>query len=89
LGIQDKIEAVRDISNPIFSDRERAALELATMFTENYHAFTDENVAAWKEHFTDEEFVELGAFMAHAHGYGQLVEMLGLGDADQVSAAEI
>jgi alkylhydroperoxidase family enzyme len=89
LGIQDKINAVRDISNPIFSDRERAALELATMFTENYHAFTDENVAAWKAHFTDEEFVELGAFMAHAHGYGQLVEMLGLGDADQVSATEI
>ena len=59
------------------------------MFTENYHAFTDENVAAWKEHFTDEEFVELGAFMAHAHGFGQLVEMLGLGDAEQVSFTEI
>lgn len=62
---------------------------MASMFTEDYHAFTDENVAVWQEHFTDEEFVELGAFMAHAHGFGQLVEMLGLGDADQTSDFEI
>lgn len=59
------------------------------MFTEDYRAFTDENVAAWKEHFTVEEFVELGAFMAHAHGFGQLVEMLGLGDAEQYCEVEI
>jgi alkylhydroperoxidase family enzyme len=89
LGIQDKIDATWNIADPIFSDRERAALEMASMFTQDYHAFTDENIAAWKEHFTDEEFVELGAFMAHAHGFGQLVEMLGLGDADQTSDAEI
>lgn len=89
MGIQDKIDATWNIADPIFSDRERAALEMASMFTQDYHAFTDENIAAWKEHFTDEEFVELGAFMAHAHGFGQLVEMLGLGDADQTSDAEI
>jgi len=89
LGIQDKIEATWDITDPIFTPRERAALEMATMFTEDYHAFNDENVARWKKHFSDEEFVELGAFMAHAHGFGQLVEMLGLGDAEQVCDFEI
>jgi hypothetical protein len=62
---------------------------MATMFTTEYHSFTDENVAQWKSHFTDEEFVELGAFMAHAHGFGVLVEMLGLGDAEQVCDFEI
>ena len=36
-----------------------------------------------------EEFVELGAFMAHAHGYGQLVEMLGLGKEAQACQIEI
>jgi len=89
LGIQDKIEATWDINDPIFTPRERAALEMATMFTEDYRAFNDENVARWKKQFTDEEFVELGAFMAHAHGFGQLVEMLGLGDAEQVCEFEI
>ena len=43
---------------------------MASMFTEDYHAFTDENIAEWKKHFSDEEFVELGAIMAHAHGFG-------------------
>ena len=89
MGIQDKIEATWDINDPIFTPRERAALEMATMFTEDYRAFNDENVARWKEHFTAEEFVELGAFMAHAHGFGQLVEMLGLGDAEQVCEFEV
>ncbi len=89
MGIAEKIEATWDITDPIFTPRERAALEMATMFTENYHAFNDENVAGWKKHFTDEEFVELGAFMAHAHGFGQLVEMLGLGDVEQVDNSEV
>lgn len=89
MGIQKKIDATWDIDDPIFTPRERAALEMATMFTEDYHAFNDENVARWKEHFSDEEFVELGAFIAHAHGFGLLVEMLGLGDADQTVKFEI
>lgn len=62
---------------------------MANMFTQDYHAFTDDNVAEWKKHFTDEEFVELGAFMAHAHGFGQLVEMLGLGDVKPTDKFEI
>ena len=59
------------------------------MFTEDYHSFTDENIAKWKAHFSDEEFVELGAFMAHAHGFGVLVEALGLGNEDQTCEIEI
>ena len=89
MGIAEKIEATWDITDPIFTPRERAALEMATMFTENYHGFNDENIARWKKHFTDEEFVELGAFMAHAHGFGLLVEMLGLGDVEQVDDTEV
>jgi hypothetical protein len=68
----------------VFSPKERAALEMASMFTQDFHSFSDENVAGWKQHFTTEEFIELGAFMAHAHGYGLLVEMLGLGKEAQV-----
>ena len=83
MGIDDKIEATWDIDDPIFTPRERAALEMATLYTEDYHAVTDEHMARWKEHFTDVELIELGTFMALADGFGKLVEVLGLGDAEQ------
>ena len=89
LGIEDKIEATWDINDPIFSARERAALEMATLFTEDFRAITDEHVNRWKQHFRDEELIELGTFMALADGFGKLVELLGLGDHEQVCEVEI
>lgn len=83
------MEATWDIDDPIFTPRERAALEMATLFTNDYHAFSDENLARWKEHFSDEEIIELATFMALADGFGKVVEMLGLGDADQVCEFEV
>ena len=88
-AIDAKIEATWDIADPIFTDRERVALEMATMFTEDYRAITDEDVELWRKHFSDEELIELGTFMALADGFGKLVEMFGLGDAEQVSDLEI
>lgn len=84
-----KIEAAWDPEDPIFSPHERAALEMASLFTLDYHAFSDERLEAYKEHFSDEELLELAAFMALADGFGKVVEMLGLGQADQVSQVEI
>ncbi|HWF40096.1 MAG TPA: hypothetical protein VG322_16340 [Candidatus Acidoferrales bacterium] len=75
--------------DPIFTPRERAAMEMASIFTENYKDFTDQHLAHWKEHFSDEEMVELAVFMALADGFGKVVEMLGLGSADQVCKFEI
>lgn len=89
LGIEEKVEATWDIEDPIFTPRERAALEMATIFTEDYRAITDEHLDRWREHFTDEEIIELGTFMALADGFGKLVEMLGLGDSDQSCQIEI
>ncbi len=86
---QDKIEATWDIDDPIFTPRERAALEMATIFTQNYHDFGDEHIERWKGHFTSEEIIELATFMALADGFGKVVEMLGLGDAEQVCDVEI
>jgi alkylhydroperoxidase family enzyme len=86
---QGKIEATWDPSDPIFTPRERAALEMATLFTEDYHAITDEHLQRWKEWFNEEELIELGAFMAFADGFGKLVEMLGLGQADQTCKYEV
>lgn len=84
-----KIRAVANIFDPVFTPRERAALEMASIFTERYKDFTDADLARWKQHFTDEELVELIVFMALADGFGKAVEMLGLGVSDQTCKVEI
>jgi alkylhydroperoxidase family enzyme len=84
-----KIRAVANMFDPIFSPRERAAMEMASIFTEGYKDFSDEHMARWRTVFSDEEIVELAVFMALADGFGKVVEMLGLGSADQVCKFEI
>ncbi len=84
-----KIEATWNIDDPIFTARERAALKMATIFTQNYKDFSDQDLQRWKKIFSDEDLVELAVFMAVADGFGKVVEMLGLGDADQACRFEI
>ena len=84
-----KIEATWDIEDPIFTPKERAALEMASLFSEDYHAISDEHFARWREFFDDEELVELGTFLAVCDGFGKLVEMLGLGAQEQVCEFEV
>lgn len=86
---RQKLEATWHIDDPIFTPRERAALEMASLFTEDHRAISDDHVARWRAHFTEEELLELGAFMAFADGFGKLVEMLGLGQQDQTCAYEV
>ncbi len=86
---QDKIEATRDPEDPVFTPRERAGLEMATLFTEDYRAISDAHIERWKQSFTDEELIELGTFMAFADGFGKLVEMLGLGRVGPAGAHEV
>lgn len=90
MGLENtKIEATWDPTDPIFTPRERAALEMATLFTEDYRAIGDQHMQRWREWFSDEELIELGTFMALADGFGKLVEMLGLGQLDQHCQYEI
>ena len=90
MGLSEaKLDATADPDSPVFTPRERAALEMATLFTEEYRAIGDEHLRRWKAQFSDEELIELGAFMALADGFGKLVEMLGLGQAEQTSGHEI
>ncbi|MFL5838441.1 MAG: carboxymuconolactone decarboxylase family protein [Solirubrobacteraceae bacterium] len=88
-GIEDKVEATWDIDDPIFTPRERAALEMASKFTDDYQSVTDEDLARWKHHFDDEELIELGTFMSLADGFGKLVEVLGLGDEGNACKVEV
>ena len=87
--IRAKVEATWDINDPIFTPRERAALEMATIFSESYRDFNDDQFERWKEHFTEQELVELATFMAIADGFGKAVEMLGVTQAQQVCEVEL
>ncbi len=64
-------------------------MEMASIFTERYKDFSDADLARWKQHFSNEELIELAVFMALADGFGKVVEMLGLGSADQVCKFEM
>jgi hypothetical protein len=85
---QQKIEATWDIDDPIFSPKEKAALEMASLFSEDYHAISDEHFVKWRQFFSEEELIELGAFLAICDGFGKLVEMLGLGQQEQCDEYE-
>ena len=62
---QDKLEALWEFeTNPIFSDAERAALRVAMTGGQCPSYATPEDMAALKEHFSQEQIVEIGAVIA-------------------------
>ena len=62
----EKVEAVLGDykNNPLFSERERLALELAERMTYTDQRVTDEFFRQVQQKFTDEELVELAAVIA-------------------------
>src|ERR1044072_7445844 len=62
----EKVEALLGDwkKSPLFSARERLALELAERMTYTGKRVTDKFFARLKKHFTDEEMVELAAVIA-------------------------
>ena len=66
LGVtEEKILALADYaSSPLYSEREKMALEYADRITITDLEVSDEFFARLKEHFTDDELVELTAAIA-------------------------
>ena len=66
LGLEDqKILAVCDFeSNPLFDEKERAALQYADAITYSDRDVEDELFAQVQRHFSDDEIVELTTFIA-------------------------
>ena len=62
----EKVAAVLEDyrKSPLFSERERAALELAERMTHSGKRVTDRVFKKLARHFTDEELVELAAVIA-------------------------
>ncbi len=88
-GLAAKLERIWDPEDPIFTPREKAALEMATLFTEDYRAISAEHIQRWRQFFSDAELIELATFMALADGFGKVVEMLGLGDVEPACGTEL
>lgn len=65
-AVAEKVEAVLGNyrRSPLFSPRERLALELAERMTYTGKRVTDSFFKQLKRHFTDEELVELAAIIA-------------------------
>lgn len=84
-----KLAKVWDPADPIFTPRERAALEMAALFTEDYRSISEAHLQRWRQYFSDEELIELATFMALADGFGKVVEMLGLGDVEPSCEGEL
>ncbi len=62
----EKVEAVLGDyrNNPLFSPRDRVALELAERMTYTNERVSDSFFETLKQHFSDEELVELAAVIA-------------------------
>ena len=54
------------------TERERAALEYADKLSIAHHSIDDALFARLREHFTEEEIVELGAHIAFCIGFGRV-----------------
>ena len=100
---EDKVAQLDNFENAdIFSAREKAALHYATLFkTGDDGVDSDEVYDQLREHFSEEEIVELGLFCAETDGAGKFVRSLqvltwdeaceinpGLADIDADEAAE-
>jgi AhpD family alkylhydroperoxidase len=82
----DLLLGLNDVErNPHLSPRERAALRFARRFKENT-ADTDAVFDELREHFSDEEILELGLFSGTVAGIGGFAKLLKVVSWDEVCA---
>jgi alkylhydroperoxidase family enzyme len=74
-------------SNPLLSDKERAALRFAARFK---HGEADEDAVFedLRRHFSDEEIIELGLFCGIVTGVGGFAKLLKVVTWDDVCAID-
>ena len=61
-----------------FSESERLALEYADRLAIDHHNMDDEFFARLKEHYSDEQILELGMMIGQFIGFGRLLMVLDL-----------
>ena len=73
-------EKIAQLDEPInsFSDSERLALEYADRMALDHHNMDDDFFDRMREHFTDEQILELGMMIGQFIGFGRLLMVLDL-----------
>ncbi len=87
---EEKLMAVMDFENsPILSAREKAALRFATRFKQGDDGIdSDEVYADLKQHFTDEEIIELALLCGETDGVGKFARSLNLRSWEEACAIQ-
>jgi AhpD family alkylhydroperoxidase len=81
-GMTDElVRQLHDIDHGDFTDAEKAALGFAHKFGTDHLSVTDDDKAALRRHFTDEQIVELGILCALSLGLGRFSAINGVSDA--------
>ena len=71
-----RLENFRD--DPMFTERERIALEMAERMATNHTSMDDDFFRRMRAQFTDAEIVELGMAAGQYIGFGRLLMVLDL-----------
>jgi alkylhydroperoxidase family enzyme len=75
---EEHVAHIPDPEHTDLSPREQAAVRFAYQFASDHTSISPEQVQALREHFTDEEIVELGMLCAQFVGFGRLVKVFGM-----------
>ena len=78
---EDLVGQLGDIDHGDFTDAERAAIRFAHKFGSDHLSIDEDDKAALRRHFTDEQIVELGILCGLCLGYGRFSAICGLSDA--------
>lgn len=75
---EEHVAHLADPENTDLTPREQAAVRFAYQFAMDHLSISPEQVLALRDHFTDEEIVELGMLCAQFVGFGRLVKVMGM-----------
>jgi alkylhydroperoxidase family enzyme len=74
---EEKIAAVGEYrTSPLFTERERLALEFAEMMAVDHQSIDDAFFGRLRAEFSDAEIVELGMAIGQYIGFGRLLKVL-------------
>jgi AhpD family alkylhydroperoxidase len=81
-GVDEELYAhVDDPTHPQYSAQERLAIEYAERFALDHTSIDDDFFARLREHFTDEEILDLGICVGNWVAFGRLTMVLDLDEA--------
>ena len=75
---EEKVQKINDYENSDLSDREKAVLRLTEIIASEPHTLDDEFFTLLKEHFSDEQLLDLGVAVGLLNGLHRFLETFGV-----------